>query len=144
MQPSCEFTDDATGEHYDAILKPLRAYNDSVIGNPRAQAFAWSLRDADSAVVTGGLYGRLGASWMFIELLVVPEACRGQGVGRELMARAEALARDRGCSGIWLDTFSFQAPDFYRRLGFEVFGELADYPPGHTRYFLRKLLERSA
>ncbi|MDH0647842.1 GNAT family N-acetyltransferase [Pseudomonas sp. GD03858] len=140
MTLHCEFADEATDQHYQAILKPLRAYNDSKVGSPRARAFAWSLRDGLTGEVTGGLYGRLGGGWMFVELLVVPEASRGQGLGRELMGKAEALARREGCVGIWLDTFSFQAPAFYRALGFEVFGELGDYLQGHRRYFLSKRL----
>jgi hypothetical protein len=46
----------------------------------------------------------------------------------------------RGCVGVWLDTFSFQARGFYEKLGYRVFGEVADYPPGHTRHFLKKSL----
>ncbi|MDW9404888.1 GNAT family N-acetyltransferase [Pseudomonas soli] len=135
-----DFTDQATSLHHDAILKPLREFNDGVIGSPGAATVAWTLRDPNLDEIVGGLYARLGGGWMFVELLVVPERMRGQGCGRELMARAEALARKKGCGGIWLDTFSFQAPDFYRQLGFEFFGEIADFPPGHTRYFLQKRL----
>ena len=140
MTPHIEFTLDATPEQRDAILEPLRAYNLSQVGDPGLQTFAWSLRDTPEGAVTGGLYGRIAAGWMFIELLSVPASLRGQGQGRRLMEQAEALARERGCIGIWLDTFSFQAPAFYRRLGFVVFGEINDYPPGHSRYFMQKRL----
>jgi hypothetical protein len=46
--------------------------------------------------------------------------------------------------GIWLDTFDFQAPDFYRGHGFTEFGKLSDYPPGHQRYFFQKRLDQGA
>jgi hypothetical protein len=55
------------------------------------------------------------------------------------MGCAEGRAVERGCHSAWVDTFSFQAPGFYRKLGYEVFGEL-DYPPEHKRFFLRKRL----
>ena len=55
------------------------------------------------------------------------------------MGDAEMRALERGCHSAWVDTFSFQAPGFYPRLGYEVFGEL-DYPPGHKRIFLQKRL----
>ncbi|SPO67162.1 GNAT family N-acetyltransferase [Pseudomonas sp. JV241A] len=140
MTVSIEFTQSPTEQHREAILQPLRAYNISQAGEPRLQTIAWLLRDPQGGEVIGGLYGKISAGWMFIELLSVPESLRGQGVGRQLMIQAEAQARSTGCTGIWLDTFSFQAPAFYRKLGFTVFGELADYPSGHTRYFMRKLL----
>ena len=66
------------------------------------------------------------------------DALRGKGIGRKLMADAEARALERGCHSAWVDTFSFQAPGFYPKLGYEVFGEL-DYPP-HKRIFLQKRL----
>jgi hypothetical protein len=63
-----------------------------------------------------------------------------RGYGHRLMTLAEEEARERGAKNAYLDTFSFQAPDFYRRLGYEVFGELPDFPHGHQRYFFRKQL----
>jgi ribosomal protein S18 acetylase RimI-like enzyme len=72
--------------------------------------------------------------------LYVPDLLRGQGFGSRLLRQAEEEASRRGCTGAWLDTFSFQAPDFYRRRGYTVFGAIEDYPPGHRRYFLRKSL----
>jgi len=47
-------------------------------------------------------------------------------------------AMRRGCSGAWLDAFSFQARGFYEKLGYAVFGSIEDYPPGHSRFFLKK------
>jgi GNAT superfamily N-acetyltransferase len=79
------------------------------------------------------------SGWLFIRYLWVSDSLRGRGIGRELMAGAEAHALERGCHSAWVDTFSFQAPGFYPKLGYEVFGEL-DYPPGHKRIFLRKRL----
>ena len=77
---------------------------------------------------------------MYIELLSVPEQGRGQGVGSELMTMAESMAKEKNCLGIWLDTFSFQAPEFYKKLGFSQFGEIVDYPPGHRRHYFQKRL----
>ena len=98
------------------------------------------IRHPHTAMVDGGLTARISFNWMFVQMLIVPERLRGQGVGRQLKSRAEDVARQQGCAGIWLDTFSFQAPGFYARLGYSVFGEIANYPPGASRIFLHKHL----
>jgi GNAT superfamily N-acetyltransferase len=95
----------------------------------------------DAGHVAGGLWGWSEQGRLFVQLLFLPEQRRRRGLGTELMARAEAVARRRRCRMIWLDTFSFQARPFYERLGFSCFGTLADYPPGGARYFLVKRLE---
>ena len=89
--------------------------------------------------VVAGLAGETYCGRLFIRYLWVSQDLRGRGVGRELMARAEGRARDRGCHSAWVDTFSFQAPGFYRKLDYEEFGRL-DYPPDHQRHFLGKRL----
>jgi len=93
----------------------------------------------DGQKVVAGLAGETYSGWLFVRYLWVAESLRGRGIGRALIAHAEACARDRGCHSAWLDTFSFQAPGFYHKLGYEEFGRL-DYPPDHQRHFLRKRL----
>ena len=82
--------------------------------------------------------GVISWQWLFIEAAWVSDALRGGGVGRELMRRAEDHARAAGCHSAWLDTF--QARDFYIRLGYEVFGALERFPDEQTRYFMRRSL----
>ncbi len=123
----------------EAVLAPLRAYNISRAGDPRIRPVAILLNDEDGKAV-GGLWGRLAYDWLFIELLAVPEQYRGQDHGTALMNEAERIARASGCTGIWLDTYEFQARGFYEKLGFEVFGTLDDHPAGQRRFFLRKHL----
>ena len=122
-----------------AILAPLRAYNASKAGSSKGIPLVITVRDSAGAVV-GGLWGSTAYQWLFTELLVVPEMLRGQGFGRKIMTMAHDEAVARGCLGAWLDTFDFQARAFYEGLGYRVFAELQDYPPGHARLFLRREL----
>jgi ribosomal protein S18 acetylase RimI-like enzyme len=73
-----------------------------------------------------------------VQLLVIPDALRGSGLGSAIMREAEAVARRRGCIGVWLDTYSFQARGFYERLGYEVVGSINDHPIGGERFILAK------
>lgn len=123
----------------EAILAPLRAHNIAHAGDARSRPIAILLTD-DGGNRVGGLWGRCSYDWLFVEYLAVPEALRGADHGTALMQRAEALARDHGCVGIWLDTFSFQARGFYEKLGFTLCGQIDDFPPGHQRFFLQKRL----
>ncbi|HLZ65000.1 MAG TPA: GNAT family N-acetyltransferase [Aliidongia sp.] len=123
----------------EAIVTGLIRFNQEATGAAPSRSLAVLLKQADGTTA-GGLLGRTWGGWLYVELLYVPDAARGTGLGRALMARAEAEARARGCRGIWLDTFSFQARGFYEKLGFTVIGRLDDYPPGHQRFFLQKRL----
>lgn len=78
-------------------------------------------------------------SHLHVDLLFLPESLRRDGIGRRLMNDAEGEAIRRGCRGAWLDTYSFQARGFYERLGYTTFGTIDDYPPGHSRIFLKKM-----
>jgi ribosomal protein S18 acetylase RimI-like enzyme len=89
----------------------------------------------------GGLTGHVWGGWMHVNFLWVTESLRGQGHGSRLMDAAEAFARERGAAAVTLETLSFQAPGFYAKRGYSVFGRLADYPPGHTKLYLSKRLD---
>ncbi|MEH3041656.1 MAG: GNAT family N-acetyltransferase [Sphingomonas paucimobilis] len=90
----------------DAILRVLIAYNEAAVGPTERQQVAIVVRD-DAEGITGGLWGKIGYRWLFVEFLAIAPEHKGQGIGRDLMQRAEAMAREAGCIGIWLDTFSF-------------------------------------
>jgi len=85
-----------------------------------------------------GLLGETYWRWLHINILWVHEHHRHKGLGQQLMARVESEAIKRGCIHADVDTLDFQAPEFYRRLGFTVWGVLDDLPPGYQRIFLRK------
>ena len=118
----------------EVLPNGLEAFNESRWpGHQQWRPLAVFARDGESIVA--GLAGETYSGWLFIRYLWVSDALRGQGIGRKLMGDAEARALERGCHSAWVDTFSFQAPGFYPKLGYTVFGEL-DYPPGHKRIFL--------
>lgn len=143
MTYTISVTDTADEEVRKAIVAPLIAYNDSKAGPNDYKPLAVLLKDVSGAV-TGGIWGHTAYGWLFIQLLAVPEAQRGQGVGTALMRAAEREAQARGCHGVWLDTFEFQARGFYERLGYTCFGELSDYPVGFSRFFMRKAISPDA
>ena len=128
--------DDCPDEVREQIVRSLVAYND-------ANASPQDYRDLVvvsrlGGEVVGGLIGFTHWNWLFIKQLWVSESVRGRGVGTELMQAAEQEAVARACLHAHLDTFGFQALPFYQGLGYSVFGQLEDYPVGHTRYFLQK------
>ncbi len=139
MKYSLHLSNTTSDEIRHAILAPLREYNQSHTGPYESQGLTIEIRDEKGSII-GGLWGATNFGWLVVQLLVVPEALRGQGVGRELMSRAEAEAARRDCHAVWLDTFEFQAKSFYERLGYVSFGKLENYPKGFARFFMQKSL----
>lgn len=88
----------------------------------------------------GGCMGYIWGGWLQIRWLWVTEALRGQGYGRRLMDAAEEMGVERGAQSSTLETHNPEALQFYRARGYEVFAALEDYPPGHSKFFLRKAL----
>jgi GNAT superfamily N-acetyltransferase len=138
VQPgSITVTDAPAAADFAVIFRGLDDCTAAVVGPAALYPLAVLLRD-DAGAVVGGLWGRTGYSWLTIEMLFVPEPLRRRGFGTRLVEMAEDAARARGCIGAQVSSFDFQAPAFYRRLGFEVFGVQQDLPPGHCTYYLSK------
>lgn len=95
----------------------------------------------EAGKIVGGLSARIWDGVLDISLLWVHEDYRGEGYGRQLMAAAEAEGRRRGCALAEVRTFEYQAPEFYRHIGYEAYHVVEGWPRGHRRYFLRKRLE---
>ncbi len=117
MDYSLAITDAGDEEIRKAIVEPLVAYNDSKAGPSLTRPIAVVVRDNTDSVV-GGMWGHTGYGWLFTQFLVVPEHLRGRGIGTQVMRLAESEAIKRGCHHAWLDTFQFQAREFYERLGY--------------------------
>jgi GNAT superfamily N-acetyltransferase len=126
--------------HRDVVVKALIAYNDKTVGPSGFQPLAILINDPVTGQPAGGLWGKTAYNWCFVELFVIPEKFRGHDLGSKILAQAEDIARQRGCTGLWLDTYWFQARAFYEKQGYEVFGSLDEYPPGGQRFFLKKSL----
>jgi ribosomal protein S18 acetylase RimI-like enzyme len=126
-------------EAWGVIGRGVAGYNRRQAGDNQFQRLCFTLRTPEGAIA-GGVLAESYWNWLYIDLLWVEEALRGQGYGRRLMLTAEEEGRKRGAKNAYLDTFSFQAPGFYEKLGYEVFGELPDFPAGHGRFFMKKAL----
>lgn len=117
----------------------ISQYNKQQAGDDQGQNLCFVLRAPDQEIV-GGVIGATYWDWLHIDLMWVKEELRGRGYGHRLLMLAEEEGRKRGAKNAHLDTFSFQAPEFYQDHGYQVFGELKDFPTGHQRYFMTKQL----
>jgi GNAT superfamily N-acetyltransferase len=122
------------------VREAIARHNVAVTRDTYYSPLAILLKDGRDAVL-GGACGHIWGGWLDLSLLWVAEPLRGQGHGRKLLEAAEEEARAQGCRGVFLSTFSFQARPFYEKFGYEVIGEIPDYPIGHAFYFLKKTLE---
>ena len=135
-----EYTIQSTEKpEWGVIGQGISNYNMQQAGEDNAQSLCLVLRSAEEGVV-GGIIGATYWNWFHLDLMWIQEELRGHGYGHRLLMLAEEEARRRGATNAYLDTFSFQALDFYEKHGYQVFGELEDFPTGHQRYFLSKQL----
>jgi GNAT superfamily N-acetyltransferase len=110
------------------------------LGLPTEWSPRWIIGRDEGEVVQAGVRFVLAFELLFVNWLWVADPYRKHGVGSRLMAGTEAAAREHGCRAAYLDTFTFQAPKFYERLGYREFGRLNDFPPDHSRIWFSKAL----
>jgi len=122
---------------WDVIGGGITDFNIHQAGDDHGKNLCFVLEDNNGEVL-GGVIGMTYWNWLYISLMWLPEDLRGLGYGKKLLALAEEEGRKRGAQFACLDTFSFQAPGFYKKFGYQEFGKLEDFPPEHTRYFLKK------
>lgn len=125
------------------VHQGIKAYNqehlpDAVVFEPDTRFAAFVRNDAGEVI--GGIRANAYWNYCLIELLWLSKAARGKGLGSELVAVVEDHARSCGFEYIRTETVDFQARPFYEACGYTVFGELQDYPKGHTTYCLVKAL----
>ena len=136
--------------HDDGAPEPAASLVDSGIGRynsthssaDQTRPLAAIAVSADGTTL-GGAIGRTWGACCELRLLWVDDEQRQRGVGRALMAAFEQRARERGCTLVYLDTFSFQAPAFYRALGYACAHEISGYAPGVVKYTMTKTLDRT-
>ena len=117
----------------------LVAFNAGLIGVTDKRPLALLLRDAEDQVI-GGLSAVTARGWLIIDMLFVPELLRGNGLATRLLGMAEDEARNRGCHGAWLETVNPGARRLYESQGYAPFGQLPDFPVGHSLIFMEKTL----
>ncbi|MCU9614815.1 GNAT family N-acetyltransferase [Caldibacillus lycopersici] len=94
----------------------------------------------DDGSIMGGITGTIFWYHLHIDFLWVEESLRGQGYGSQLLRKIEAAAKENKCRLILLDSFSFQAANFYQKFGYQVVGIVENHPKGHQQYFFEKRL----
>ena len=133
------YVDDPEQSAWGIIGRGVATYNKQKTGDSQFQRLCYVLHSPNKEIV-GGVLGEVYWGWLYIDLLWVKDELRGRGYGHKLLTRIEQEAQQYGAKNAYLDTFSFQVPDFYKQHGYQVFGELPDFPPGHQRFFFTKQL----
>jgi GNAT superfamily N-acetyltransferase len=125
----------------NALVKGLTEFNASKTDGATYKYLFATVRDSEGTLA-GGLLGATYLGWLQVQVVWLEDSLRGHGYGRALMELAEEEAVGRGCTRVFLETFSFQALPFYEKCGYEVFSRLPDFPPGGARYALTKNLDK--
>ncbi len=135
-------------ENYKIIKTPddtdLKKYNEmlekenSVLPDKKDIKLCAYIKEGDEIV--GGVITEISDNWLYVDELWIPDTFRGNGLGRKVVEAVERESLKYDVCGYKLETSSFQALDFYKALGYEVYGELENCPKGHIEYYLRKIL----
>jgi GNAT superfamily N-acetyltransferase len=131
-------TSEPTPSEMQYLEDRIYEFNSAVTGIADGEWLAIFVRD-DNRIVAG-ICGNTWGGCADIRQFWVEESRRKQGLGTRLLAAAEREAQRRGCRQMLLMTFSFQAPAFYAKHGFEIVAVVDDHPHGHTNMLLRKRL----
>lgn len=102
--------------------------------------FEHVIKNERGEVIAGILAGLGCWGGLEIKIVWVREDYRKSGIGTKLLIETEEKAKSKGAIIALLDTFDFQAKDFYLKNGYTIFGELDNFPIGHKRYYLQKKL----
>lgn len=121
------------------VGRKLSKFNLDVAGDPLFTEVLFSAVD-EEGIELGAVLATKDWNWLNIQMLFVEEKERCNGVGSELLAHIETWGMDNGCNKIHLDTFTFQAVAFYEKRGYKEFGRLENFPSGHDRVFMMKVL----
>lgn len=92
----------------------------------------------EDGTVTGGVRATCFWNTLHIELLWLSEECRGKGIGKQLMDKAEDFAKKQNCEKVFVETTSWQAKPFYEKNGYKHIATLPDRPKGHASHYLTK------
>jgi GNAT superfamily N-acetyltransferase len=133
-------SDRAEPEFEDMLGQGLDEFNVQAAGLNDRRPLCVIVRDPDTDAPLGGIVGRTSLGLAFLDLFHLPASLRGAGLGRQILAAFEEEARQRGCRSAVLYTISFQAPEFYKKNGWESFGEISSDLPGVSRVFMTKKL----
>lgn len=132
-------TDDGNQRDIDEIYEMLKLYNLSNREKSENVPLGIYYEDENGKKLAG-LTGETFGNWLCIHYLFVAENLRNQGIGSKIMLSAENEAQKRGCKYVFVDTFSFQAPQFYEKLGYKCVFTLREYPYTGERYYYVKEL----
>jgi len=136
-------TTSPTKEDLKTLSEGIGSFNQDYlpdeVGFEKDTKFAVIAKD-DNGKVIGGIRANAFWNYCIIELLWLSQESRGLGLGSQLIESAENFAKEKGFGYMRTETLSFQARPFYEKLGYKLFGELPDYPKGHTTYCLVKEL----
>ena len=127
----------------DYICDKLVEYNLSRVPKTQETDFVniyKKIVNDEGEIIAGCLAKMYCWNVIYVDILWIDEAYRKQGLGSKLLKEIERIAVEEDCTLIHLDTFDFQAKDFYIKHGYEVFGVLEDCPKEHCRYYLKKKL----
>ena len=131
---------DPTKNEAEHIRAALTAFNERAVGADGHTALNIVEYDEKGEIIAG-LLGGTYWGWLYIDILWVAKAHRKQGLGSKLLAEAEKQALQRGCHHAHVDSMSWQAPDFYKKHGYETIGILPDIPQGNQKHLLMKKLK---
>ena len=126
-----------TDKEIDFVNHALEDFNNKAVG-PDNHELLNIVEYDDNGNVIAGILGGTYWGWMHIDILWVDENHRRSGIGSKLLKAAEDEARNRGAHSVHVDTMSWQAPEFYKKHGYRIIGELNDIPTGNKKFHLVK------
>ena len=134
-----EITDIIKNQDRETIFQGLLEYNLARIEDKNPKDLGIYFQD-ETGKKLAGLIGDTHGNWLTVKYLWVSEELRRKTIGRQILKQAEETAKERGCKYVFLDTFSFQAPVFYKKYGYKEVFVLEEYPVTGKRYYFTKTL----